>query len=210
MKKLLSIFMVLGLVTMLSGQGLKFGVGGGLSMFTGPASLTDEYPKGVGYASEPMITVKGKFSLPLLPFALTGTVNYVMLGSEGKGNAMPPLIPIAHTVEISSSILMVGVGGEYALIPGPLPIKPYISLDVFLSSFGKSTYKYAYSNGTSGEFTGDGVTRYGMSIGAGVDLTLLPMFDVNVFAKYNLLNLVGKEDGEDGVSSISLGAMVIF
>lgn len=211
MKKMMMVLMVILFVAAGNGQSFKIGIGGGLVNFTGPAGFTNEYPKGIGYGMEPMINLKGKLGLPVFPLDLTASINYIILGSEGKGNANPPIIVNAHSVDISSSILQFGVGAEYSLIPGPLPIKPYISFDILVNNFGETTSKYDWESNSipDSEFKTDGFTRTGIALGAGVDLKT-PVIDLNANVKYHLHNLIGKEDGEDTVSSLSLGVMVLF
>ncbi|MHC1739072.1 MAG: outer membrane beta-barrel protein [Ignavibacteriaceae bacterium] len=205
MKRILAVLMVLSLVTFVSGQSLKIGLGGGLMNFTAPAGFTDEYPNGIGFGMEPMINFKGKLGLPVLPLDLTASINYVMLGSEGKGDA-----PV-HTVEISGSLIQYGVGAEYSLIPGPLPIKPYISFDILVNNFGEMTYKYDWESNSipDSEQKSASFSRTGIAIGAGVDLKT-PFADLNANVKYHINNLIGKEDGEDTISSLSLGVMILF
>jgi len=212
MKKFMMVLIVILFVAAGNGQSLKIGVGGGLMNFTAPAYFTDEYPKGIGFGMEPMINVKGKLGLPVFPLDLTASINYVMLGSEGKGNADPKIgIVNAHSVEISGNLLQIGVGAEYSLIPGPLPVKPYVSFDILLNNFGEMTYKYDWESNSipDSELKSASLSRTGIAIGAGVDLKT-PFADLNANVKYHINNLIGKEDGEDTISSLSLGVMILF
>ena len=211
MKKSVLFLFVLLIAASLNAQSIKFGVGGGMALFQGPESYTKEIPDGIGFANAPFLSLKGKLSLPLLPINFTAGFNYLMLSSKGDGNAAPQLgIPVAYSVENSGSIMQISVGAEYSLLPGPLPLKPYASVDVFVNSYSDITHKYSYKNGTSGEIKGGSMSRTGIAIGVGADFTMLPKIDINVFAKYSFNNMIGKEDKEEANNSINFGALILF
>ncbi|MBI9072231.1 MAG: outer membrane beta-barrel protein [Melioribacteraceae bacterium] len=148
--------------------------------------------------------VKAKLSLPMLPLKIQAHVIYTSF--EGSGNAIPPIFSsLTKTdVKVETSLLSIGIGGEWALIPGP--VQPYIAADFLISSFGDTDISYSniYDVSTSGE------SRYGLGIGAGVDFKLLPTIDVDLTLKYNFNNLIGKEDWEDNFNTINLTANILF
>jgi hypothetical protein len=173
-------------------QGLKFGVGGGLSMVQTPdAYANDIADGGAGFSSEYHFGIKAKLSLPLVPVTPVAFLNYHLLSGEGES--------AIGNVESKQNILTVGVGVNYNLIPGPL--SPYAALDLQYNSFGD------YEIGSQ---TFAGNSRVGLGVGAGVDFTLLPMLDFDVSAKYNMLNLFGKEGEEETIGIITLNLTVMF
>jgi len=165
-------------------QGIKIGVGGGLSAVQSPAYYTDA----AGFSSEYHIGVKGKLSIPIFPITPIGFVEYHFFRGQTPAGA-----------DTKQNILSIGVGGELGLLPGPL--SPYVGLDLEFNNFGDFE--------TTGSPTASGVSRMGLGVGAGVMLTLLPI-DFDVSLKYQMLNLFGKEDGEDTIGIINLNAAIFF
>lgn len=163
-------------------QGLDFGIGGGLSMVQSP----DSYKDAAGFSTEWHIGIKGKLNVPAFPITPIGFVQYHFLtGSTG-------------TEDTKQNIFSIGVGGEFTLLPGPL--SPYLGLDFEFNSFGDFTPS-TYGNSS-------GVSRTGIGIGAGVMLNLILNIDVNL--KYQMMNLFGKNDGEDTVGILNLNAAIFF
>lgn len=177
--------MILLSSTFIFAQGLKLGLSGGISSFQAPDYYTEKISDGgLGLGSELHIGGKAKLSLPVLPLKIVGSVYYTMLGSEDSG------------IEISGSILSLGVGGEWKLIPGPLA--PYLALDINFNSFGEMETKV-----NSSTFKSDSFSRVGLGVGLGAEFTLLPKVDVDISAKYHFYNLLGKEEIDLGNSLTS-------
>jgi hypothetical protein len=164
-------------------QGLKIGAGGGLSMVQSPDLYTKSLSDGgFGFGTEYHVGVKAVVDIPLVPLLPVGYINYHFL--EG---------------DVSQKILTVGLGVNYNLISGPLT--PYLTLDLQYNNFGETQ---------QGAQTFGAFSRTGLGIGAGAAFSLLPLFDLDVTAKYNMLNLMGKKEGEETVSIITLSAMLMF
>ncbi len=188
MKKSIILFLV-GAISFFSlqearAQGIKIGVGGGLSAVQSPAYYTDA----AGFSSEYHIGLKGKVSIPIFPITPIGFVEYHFFRGQTPAGA-----------DTKQNILSVGVGGEMELLPGPL--SPYVGLDLEYNSLGDLE--------TTGSPAASGVSRMGLGIGAGVMLTLLPI-DFDVSLKYQMLNLFGKESGEETIGIINLNAAIFF
>lgn len=167
------------------GQGLKFGVGGGLSMVQSPDRLTNSAAEGgSGFGSEYHFGLKAKLSIPLVPVTPVGFLNYHLLSGDD---------------DISQSILSLGVGVNIELIPGPL--SPYGTIDLQYNSFGDTEI---------GSQSFDGYSRTGLGIGAGIEFNLLPMVDLDLSAKYNMMNLMGKAENEEtvGIITVNLTFMI--
>lgn len=84
---------------------------------------------------------------------------------------------------------VLGAGIEMTLLPGP--VNPYIAGDLILTTsqdvkLGGMTLSNL--NGTE--------SKIGVGLGAGVDIKILPIIDLDFNVKYNMHNLIKKEDGE--------------
>ena len=193
-------------LTVVSAQGISIGATGGLTTITGPESYTNDISEGgAGFSTGAHFGVKGKFSLPLIPLRITGQVLYTKFSADGEANLIG--VPNAASVENELSFFVYGVGAEYSFAPGP--ISPYLGLDLFMTSFGdfKQTYD---SGGSTTEITSSGESRTGIGIGGGLEFGLIPMIDIDVSAKYNINNLIGKNDGEDTFSTLNFSATLFL
>lgn len=173
-------------------QGLKIGVGGGLTSILGP----DAYTEGAGFSSEYHIGLKAKLSIPMVPIVPTAHLNYHFL----RGEASTPV----GNIETSQNIFSVGVGGEVSLVPGP--ISPYIALDLSLNRFGEYEVSGAGAVSVSGD---DGDSRMGLALGVGAEISLM-VVSVDASLKYNMMNMIGKEDGEETINAIIFNVSVLF
>ncbi len=163
-------------------QSIKIGIGGGLSSVQSPTYYTDN----AGFSSEYHIGLKGMLSIPVFPITPIGFIEYHFFRGQTPEGA-----------DTKQNILSIGVGGQMELLPGPL--SPYIGLDLEFNNLGEIT----------GLPTGSSVSRMGLGVGAGVMLTLLPI-DFDVSLKYQMLNLFGKESGEENIGIINLNAAIFF
>jgi opacity protein-like surface antigen len=186
----LVIFIIIGVQAY--SQSLKFGAGGGLTMVMSPDSYTNDIAEeGLGFGAEYHFGVKAKLSLPMVPIIPIGYINYHLLASEGESFTGPK--------DITQNLLTVGLGIEYSFLTGPL--SPYAGLDLQFNSFGDLE---GLTNPIPGE------ARTGLGIGAGLEFSLVPSLNVDVNAKYNMLNLMGKEEGEESLSTVTLTAILLF
>jgi hypothetical protein len=96
----------------------------------------------------------------------------------------------------SSTEMMLGAGLEY-----PFPsamVKPYLGLDATVNVLGSTA-----ANSSS-------VTREGIGLGAGVEFTVPAFGSFDASVKYQMLNLMGKETGEEDVKQISANLSIMF
>jgi hypothetical protein len=179
-------------------QGIKIGVGIGLTNIMAPDELTNDISEGgSGFSSEFNILAKCKISLPAIPITPIGYVQYTSMGGEQStqfGN-----------IETSMSILSIGAGAEISLVPGPL--SPYLSLDLSYNSFGD--YEIKAPELAGGNQTSSGESRTGLGLGVGAELSLI-LITIDVSARYNFYNLLGKESEEESINAIILNAAVLF
>jgi hypothetical protein len=191
MKKLSVLFLIL-MISFFSfqdsrAQSLRFGIGGGLSMVESPSYYTD----GLGFSTEYHIGIKGKLELPVFPITPIGFVEYHFL----NGSMDTPL----GSVDTKQNILSIGVGGEFSFVPGP--ISPYLGVDLMFNNFGDLE--------AAGVTTSSGVSRMGIGVGAGAMLSLI-IIDVDVSLKYQMMNLIGKDSGEETIGILNLNADIFF
>ncbi len=214
MKKVLSVLVIFLTISSISfGQSIKVGIGGGLSIVTGPKAFTEKISNdGLGFGAEIMAGLKGKFSFPLLPVKIIADVNYTLLKGSEDINFDYSGTPVKASVETETNFLSFGVGAEYSLLPGP--ISPYVNATVNFTTIGELKYRYKITVNnttmpTEEEKFGDKASRTGIGIGAGVMISILPIVDLDIAAKYNIVNLLGKESGEETISTMNLTATVL-
>ncbi len=207
MKKVFTLILILFVIVGISNaQGISIGATGGLTLVQGPDGLTKDVEEGgAGFSSEPHFGVKGRFSLPLVPIAITGQILYSKFTGDGEGK--DDLTGQLVSAETSMSLLIFGVGAEYSFVPGP--VSPYLAFDLFYSKFGEQEIQQTMGN-LNETITSEGLNRSGIGLGAGLKIGIVPLIDVDISAKYNINNLLGKEDGEETVSTINLSASVFF
>lgn len=188
-KTLLILAMFLMLSSLSFGQLLQLGPGVGYTSINAPESLTKDISDGgTGYSGAIRYGLLARVGLPLLPLNFTGFIYNNSWTGEESGT------------ETSMSLLNIGLGAEWQLLPGP--IQPYLALDFLMNSFGDSEI--------NGEKVGDSYSRTGIGLGAGAEFTLLPMINLDASVKYNMNNLFGKEDGEDTMSTLNITVNFLF
>ena len=107
----------------------------------------------------------------------------------------------------SQSILSIGLGVQYGFIPIPAGIDPYLAIDLMYNKFGE--FKFTKWDGAY-ESTSEGVSRFGLGLGVGAEISLIPVLNLDVLVSYQMMNLVGKEDGESSLSTLTLDAFLLF
>lgn len=113
------------------------------------------------------------------------------LVASGTYNRLPNKVG-----DVSNVQWMLGVGAEMS-IPSII-VHPYVAGEVLVNVL-TTTADNAPSR-----------TREGLGLNAGVQLSV-PMFgDFDVSLKYQMLNLIGKEDGEDSISQVAANVMLMF
>ena len=178
-------------------QGLKFGVGGGLSFFSEGGNTPMSYNAGYHVGG------KLKLDIPLVPITPVAFVNYhfisgtlpfsYLTNGAGSGN-----------VDYKQKLLSYGVGAEYTLLPGL--VKPYIAVDFCVNTMGDATFNTPISSYTE---TGKG-SRTGLDVGAGVELKIPFLFTIDGSVKYNMMNLFRKDSGENSFNAVVANVSVLF
>lgn len=185
-------------------QGLKIGPSIGYTKIQN--DIIPNYD--VEYDSDLHYGGKAKFDIPMVPLSPVLHVHYVKFAGDGELDGPTIGLPGLNetSVNFESNLLTIGIGGEMSLLPGP--VSPYLALDILFNSFGETDVTANDFDLTSEQ--SDGVSRQGLGIGAGVEFTLLPAFDIDLSVKYNFNNLIGKEDGEDNFNTLQVTANILF
>ena len=170
-------------------QGLKFGIGGGLTMFSNGNSNAN-------YNTGYHVGAKLKLEIPLVPITPVGYVNYHVLSSSYSSNGL--------SASATQKILSLGVGAEYSLLPGP--ISPYIAVDFGYNNFGEE--KITTTVGTFPNIPS--FSRTGLDIGAGAQIKIPFLITLDGSIKYNMMNLFGKTSGEQNLSAVIINVSVLF
>jgi hypothetical protein len=199
-----SVFFILSTSINVHAQLVRIGVGGGLTNVLGPDESTKDVNNGgLGFSSEYNFGIIAKIGLPLMPITPRGFVlfhNFNGSGTPSPTGTLPKTTTTTNEVEYSQSITSVGLGVQFEFIPIPAGIDPYLSLDLTFNNFGK--FK------VNSESAGETVSRGGLQLGVGAEVSIIPVINLDVFAGYKLFNLTGKEDGEETLSALVLDLFV--
>jgi opacity protein-like surface antigen len=170
-------------------QGLKFGFGGGLSTISNSNS-------GLSYNAGYHLSAKAKIDIPLFPIRPVAFIQYYILNGSYSF--------AGFTGSTSQKIFSAGIGAEYSLLPGP--ISPYLAIDFGYNNIGEVKFEPSILNQSSSA----SFSRTGLDIGAGVEISVPFLISFDVSAKYNMLNLFGKQSGEGSISVFNLNLTVLF
>ena len=190
-------------------QLFSFGIGGGLTNVMGSDDYTNETSNnGLGYSTEWNGGVIVKLGLPFVPITPRAFILYHSLNGSG---GTPP-VPLAKGTSVNSlemttsqSILSVGLGVQYGFIPVPVGIDPYLAIDLLYNKFGEFKHTIA-----GNEETFDGESRFGLGLGVGAEISLIPVLNLDILVSYQMMNLVDKKEGESSLSVLTLDAFLLF
>lgn len=211
-RTLISIFVISSIILITStanAQLFSIGVGGGLTQITGPNSLTDDVSSlGKGYSTEYNLGIMAKLRLPIIPITPRGFLLYHKMSGSGVQpiNTLAKMSTLSDgTVEFSQSIFQAGVGAQVDFIPVPVGFSPYFSLDVTYNNFGDLTVE-----GIDNYPTETGNSRFGVQVGLGTEVTIIPVVNLDITANYGWFNVIGKNDGEETVTAFTVDAFIMF
>ena len=187
------IFIFILFTTVSFAQGLKFGIGGGISTISSGTS-------GLSYNSGYNIAAKAKLDIPLFPLTPVITIQYYIL--NGSYGFTTPVGNLSGST--TQKIFSAGIGAEYSIIPGP--ISPYLAIDLGFNNIGEVKYEPSVLN----QFSSPAISRTGLDIGGGVEIKIPFLITFDISAKYNMLNLWGKQGGEGSISTLNLDLMILF
>lgn len=125
-----------------------------------------------------------KANLPVISFRLG--INYSSLKNTGNSE------PGQGSVDVKQSFFMISAGPEYAINIPASPIKPYLGLDLLMTSFSGQTTFQGVSRVPSGTYDMSSASRIGLGFGAGVGFAIGKKMSLDVGFRYNFHNLFGK------------------
>jgi len=201
-----SILILLIIPSVGQAQLFKLGAGGGLTQVVAPDAVTKDVSEGgLGFSTNWNLGLVAKVDLPLVPITPRAYLLYHSL--SGSGDVEEILAKSTNissvNVENSQSIFEIGIGAQYNFVPIPAGIDPYLALDIAMNSFGKLKVN-------DNEIPESSNTRFGGGVGLGAEVSIVPMVNIDLYLSYKLLNLIGKDDGEDTISAVTLDAFIMF
>jgi hypothetical protein len=54
------------------------------------------------------------------------------------------------------------------------------------------------------------LSRFGLGLGVGAEVSIIPAINIDLLVSYQMMNLVGKEDGENALSTLTVDAFLLF
>jgi len=178
-------------------QSIRLGLGGGLTSITSPSYYTDNISNGgYGFKGNYHLGLIAKLNLPLLPITPALFIDYHYLNSSGQFDTA--------AISFTQRIFSIGAEGEWDFLPLPF-VKPYLLVNFALNHFGE--LQATTANQIYGQSS---FTRYGVGVGVGTLLSVIPSMDLDLSAKYNFMNLLGKSSGEGDIKAFTLNLLVLF
>lgn len=190
------------------GRNLEYGFGGGLTYVLGPSAYTNDIDTSgnLGLKSGYHLQGKIKFGLQPIPVKLTGRLAYTSISGSKNNIIVNPTTAI--DLESSTSIFTFAVGAEY-LINSESSFSPYADLELQMNAQGKTNFSRVFPN-TTQEFSTDTRARWGLGLGAGIDVGILSQLNLDAGIRINFVNLFGKMSNEDGFNTFTLSLNVLY
>jgi opacity protein-like surface antigen len=160
----------------------------GLTAPTGDYSgTTMDYYAGTRYGMSSGINFGVLFKTGVGPFNLRVSGIYAPLNNSGQAE------PSEGFIDVKSDLLTFSVGPEFELTSIPAPVKPYLGVDLLISSIGGRTTFSDVDFVPDGSFDMQSATRIGLGFGAGFEYGIGATGVLDVGIRYNLVNLFGKK-----------------
>ncbi len=176
--------------------GLKFGVGAGVGGFSYSNS-------NISYNAAFNIGAKLKLNIPHVAFTPLAFINYYFLTGNFSGTPINTTVPINSN--INQKILTLGAGAEFKFAPDA-QISPYLAADIDFNHIGEVSFDQQPLN-----FTNPGaISRTGFDAGGGLMFIIPYVFTIDASIKYAVLNVLGKDSGENNINSWNLNVAILF
>lgn len=184
--------LLLALTTKSYGQTTHMELFGGISTVLGPDALTKDISQGgAGFSSGFNI---GLQALTEIPLAVTDPYLFIkyqrFTGSQGT---------LLGNVSTSMNVYTAGIGIRTNLSESPT--HPYLTINAAFNKLGELKTETSLGNSTV-----PGQSRVGAGIGGGLNIGIPLLFNIDITATYNLLNLIGRGPGEKIVSVVNISA----
>ncbi len=179
---------------------VKFSLGPslGITIPTGDYSGTTlDYYAGTKYGLSSGINFGAVFKAKFPILSLKVSLNYSPLKNTGNSE------PGQGSVEVKQNLFIIGIGPEFSFNIPASPIKPYVGIDLLLTSFSGETTFQGVARVPSGTYSIASATRTGLGLGAGAEFSFGKKYALDFGIKYSLLNLMGKDftGGSDRINS---------
>jgi hypothetical protein len=221
MKKSILILSLFAILTpSIKAQTFYVGIGGGFSTmnpveyhgFTYQNDITTwlgEFEEIKGQKNDKGLNLRGsiKYDINILPVNIIAGIGYTKY--TGKADYVKATVPPWYSTmyyigeyESKTDLLSINTGIQYEVIHSF--VTPYVTLQAMMNRFGETTLEMKNSGNVYEEVKFEKRTRYGLSIGGGLDITIIPKIDTNLEINYVLHNLIGKENGENSINSFNI------
>ena len=165
-------------------------IGGGIGVLV-PGSdfggTTLDYYAGQKYGLGSGLALAGKVRLGLLGFNLVGEVGYASLSNDGNSE------PGQGFVEVSQKVLTFRAGPEFHIPLPAIPLTPYLGGSIALHRFSGETTFRGVSKVSSGTYSIESATRFGVGLNGGAILDLGSNLSLDFGIGYNFMNIGGKD-----------------
>ncbi|HEX2865997.1 MAG TPA: outer membrane beta-barrel protein [Ignavibacteriales bacterium] len=190
------------------GKNLEYGFGGGLTYVLGPSAYTSDIDTtgNLGLKSGYHLQGKIKLGLQPIPLKLTGRLAYTSISGSKNNIIVNPTTAI--DLESSTSIFTFALGAEY-LLNTESSFSPYADLELQMNAQGKTNFSRVFPN-TTREISTDSRARWGLGLGAGIDVGILSQLNLDAGIRFNFVNLFGKMAGESGFNTFTLSVNLLY
>lgn len=210
------IFVTIFLLTFLASQGFSqgishhilVGISSGITNVAAPEAYTDPISTGGAGFESGNFHIGGVMKIFVPVFPLTPVISFNFHALRGNSGG----------VTTSQNIYSIGLSGQFTVSKGIA--SPYLSLDGSYNYFGKFDYTSSNSASPNSTYTASTTpsspntlssrSRFGGGIGIGTDLNIIPYADLDVSARYQIMNLLGAKTSEDTISFFTFNIAVLF
>lgn len=165
-------------------------VGGGLG-YINPVGdyggTTIDFYEGINYGMSSGFNYHAKARVGLIGLNLFGIIEYSNVSGEGESE------PGKGTVENSHGIFSLKAGPEFNISPPLFPLGFYLDGFVSVNTFSGTVKFQGVAEVPSGEYDLGSETRFGVGVGGGVLLDILPVVTLDFGVHFNLYNVFGQQ-----------------
>ena len=164
-------------------------IGGGLGYISPVGDYggsTVDFYNGTKYGMSSGFNYHAKARVGLLGFNLFGIIEYSNVSGDGESE------PGQGEIENSHSIFSIKAGPEFNLSPPLSPVGFYLDGFLSVNTFSGTVSFQGVAEVPSGEYDLESETRFGVGIGGGALLDIIPVVTFDVGVHYNLYNIFGQ------------------
>lgn len=145
-----------------------------------------DYYNGTKYGLKGGMSFGAMARIKILMLSGKASVSYSSLSNSGTtGNG--------GNIDLSQSIVTIGIGPELNLGIPLIPVRPYLGIDLLFTNFsGEVTFRNV-PDIPDGTYKMSSASRTGLGLGAGVNLGISKKLSIDLNLRYNFHNLFGKD-----------------